>query len=178
MTARRRVLLFAAVKKWMEQLETSACHGFKVGTLDEAFEVAEREARIEGESYWFPRCGSISPVHVLQALDYSSADEDRLAELLAHGTKAWPKKWEVGLPKYELRLAKQKKIWVKMKPPGVWLRFDPSVSAAMRRQVCQLLGLEPDERPNVPLAPVPCFIPLLNALPEIEKQLASAAKPS
>jgi hypothetical protein len=178
MTARRRVLLFAAVKKWMEQLETSACHGFKVGTLDEAFEVAEREARIEGESYWFPRCGSISPVHVLQALDYSSADEDRLAELLAHGTKAWPKKWEVGLPKYELRLAKQKKIWVKMKPPGVWLRFDPSVSAAMRRKVCQLLGLEPDERPNVPLAPVPCFIPLLDALPEIEKQLASAAKPS
>lgn len=178
MTVRRRSLLFASIKEWTRQLEESACRGFKSGTLAEAFEIADREARIEGESYWFPRCGSISPVHVLQALEYAIADEDRLAELLALGAKPFPRKWDIGLPKYELRLTKQRKIWIKMKPPNVWLRFDPSVPELVRRQVCELLRIEPNVGKSVPLDVLPQFGALMQEMPGIEALLAGDKKAS
>jgi hypothetical protein len=178
MTARRGALLFGAIKEWMQKIESRACGGFEVATLDDLTAVAEREARIESQPFWFPRCGNLSPVHVLQALGYANTDEDRLVELLAHGAKPIPKKWEHGLPKYRLQVTKNRQIRVKLTPPDVWLRFNESVPVEVRKQVCELLDIYPSVETHVPLKPVPSFARLLEALPAIERQLAGEVKPS
>lgn len=181
MTTYRRELLLAGMLQWMSDLEQVACKAFGLESLRGLVSLASVHDRVEPTRPMCPSPGTIDLSHLIRELGYPSDAEDHLIDLLSKGARPIPKgkqPWKDGEPPYRLQLTKLKKVWVKMGRAEARLRFDRSVPAAVRRQVCELLGLGPDERDDVLIGSVPSFAPLLEALPEIEKELAGGTKAS
>lgn len=176
MVKRRREIIQAAFEDWLAELDRAACEALGIDDLSELAKLAEHDDRLEPAVPRFARFAPSSLAHVIRGFGYSNLEEDRLIEL-ARRAKAKPA-WQEGKPPYRLQLTRLKRIWVKLNPPEVLLRLDPSVSGEVRERVFTALGLPAVDGNTVPLSPLPSFEALLAQIPEIEKQLASQAKPA
>jgi hypothetical protein len=176
MVRRRREIVGSAFEAWLGRLDNAACTALGIADLAELPVLAEHADRLEPAAPWYAKFASSNMAHWIRGLGYSNLEEDRLIAL-ARRARAKPA-WQEGKPPYRLQLTRLKRIWVKLNPPEVVLRLDPSLPASVRERVFEALGLAPSGENTIRLSPVPSFEVLLDRIPEIEKQLASAAKPS
>jgi len=176
MVRRRREIVGNAFEVWLGKLDDAACESLGIADLAGLSSLAEHDDRLEPAAPWYAKFAPTNMAHWIRGLGYSNVEEDRLIEL-ARRARAKPA-WQEGKPPYRLQLTRLKRIWVKLNPPEVVLRIDPSLPAAVRERVFEALGLAPSAENTIRLSPVLSFEALLDRIPEIEKQLASLAKPS
>jgi hypothetical protein len=176
MVRRRREIVGSAFEAWLGRLDEAVCTALGIADVTELPVLAEHADRLEPAAPWYAKFAPTNMAHWIRGLGYSNVEEDRLIEL-ARRAKAKPA-WQEGKPPYRLQLTRLKRIWVKLNPPEVVLRLDPSLPTSVRERVFEALGLAPSAENTIRLSPVPRFEALLDRIPEIEKQLASAAKPS
>lgn len=169
----RRELIVDAFEGWLVDMDRATGDSLGLDGINDLERLADAHDRLEPAPPRMRRWGAPGVAEVIRGLRYSNVDEDRLIEL-ARFAKAKPK-WEDGKPPYRLRITKNRKVWVKMSPAEVWLRFDPSVPVEIRQSVCGLLGITPSAETHVSLNPVPSFETLIQRIRAIDQQLAEGA---
>ena len=144
-------MIVDAFEEWLSDMDRATGHSLGLDGTHDLGRLADAHDRLEPAAPGMRRWGVPGVAEVIRGLGYSNVDEDRLIEL---GRFAKPKpKWEAGKPPHRLRITKHRKVWVKMSPSEIWLRFDPSVSVEVRQRVCELLGIAPSAETHVSLNP-------------------------